>query len=307
MYMIGGVTNKTSGTWILKLAGCGPQGPEGERRREQCQPPQLPRGVGSNPPLALVLAKFFPEWKENRHLSNLGWGMQTLLEETGKAFHYTLWLPALFGAWWFRDRLRAKPGAWVLVLLCLLHGLLLLRLAVVAGYVSERHTLTFVFCGLFWAVAELLELPGQLSAVGRFLHIAPAVVDWWGWRSPVQVLLLSALALSSLPESLKTLHAGRVGHKEAGLWIAAHADPSDQVLDPFCWAHFYAGRVFEEGIVHPPSPAHAAKTFVVLDKSNHHSRIPQLPEAEAVAKSGTPVFCWPSVTDALVLVYEVSK
>jgi hypothetical protein len=293
MGVIGRVTNKTSGGWIMDFL----RGKRTEGEHAAAAPPVWPRPVRGVPP-ALILAEFNAGWKEYSHAAQLSWGLKTLAKETGKGFYYVAWLPAVLGLWWFRARWRGEPGAWVLVLLCVLHGAVLLILAAVAGYVSERHTLIFVLCGSFWAAAAVLELPRRLA--GRFAFAGR-------WLTVVELLLMLALIGYGLPSSLTTLHAGRVGHRTAGFWIATHAAPCDGVMDPFCWAHFYAGRVFQEGIHAPVPPGHRPVTFVVLDQSSHHSRIPQLPEAEQAAKSGMVVYQWPSPQQPLVLVYEVSN
>ena len=52
-----------------------------------------------------------------------------MAEVFAKAFFYVFWLPALAGLVWFRDRFRVVPGAWMLLLLCLVIGGLLYRVA----------------------------------------------------------------------------------------------------------------------------------------------------------------------------------
>jgi len=301
MLIIGSVTNKTSGRDLLHGHRAGDVSQRTSPGAASALPvATTPRVRFCRTPLAMTLAVFHEGWREDFHPGGLGWGLAALAKETGKSFHYGLWVPTLLGLWCFRRRLRGEPGAWVPLVMCGCHAVLLTLLSVIAGYVSERHTLLFVMCGLSWAVAELLALPEQLGAIGR-------VLAGGRYRRAVEVVVLAALAASALPEALKPMHAGRVGHRKAGLWIAAHAELSDAVMDPFCWAHFYAGRVFEEGVPQPVPPAHTPKTFVVLDHSNHHSRIPQLPEARRLAEGHEPAYQWPSGQNALVEVYVVGE
>jgi hypothetical protein len=50
------------------------------------------------------------------------------------------------------------------------------------------------------------------------------------------VLILLGVALQSKPA-----HASRWGHRAAGRWLAAHADPGAAVLDTRGWAAFTSG------------------------------------------------------------------
>ena len=112
-----------------------------------------------------------------------------------------------------------------------------------------------------------------------------------------------------LVEALKPLHANRTGHKAAGLWLAAHSQPADPVLDPFCWAHFYAGRVFLEGKVQASPPGYHPTQYVVLENSDHeHIRLPDIPQANSLANRGKVVYFWPEnkpEASAKVLVFAV--
>ena len=127
-----------------------------------------------------------------------------------------------------------------------------------------------------------------------------------GWSA---LLLLIATTMFGLPDALKTLHANRAGHRQAGLWLAEHAQPADEILDPFCWAHYYAGRVFMEGMTPEPPPGYTPMSYVVIEHSDHdHIRLPQIAQSLQLAARGQAVYHWPedkSVEEAKVLVYAV--
>jgi hypothetical protein len=113
-----------------------------------------------------------------------------------------------------------------------------------------------------------------------------------------------------LLEALKPLHSNRAGHRQAGLWLAEHTQPADPVVDPFCWAHYYAGRVFWEGVTPPAPPGYIPTQYVVMEKSpsSDHSRLPTIDYAKALAARGQVVYHWPvekALTDAKILVYAV--
>ena len=99
--------------------------------------------------------------------------MKAVGHEVIKGGNYATALAAPVGLWWFPRRLRATPGAWVVLLLCGMLALVLWRVAVVVGYVSDRHTLLLILCGTFWAVAALRKLPILTAALARRLHAWP--------------------------------------------------------------------------------------------------------------------------------------
>lgn len=285
-------------------------------------PPPVPRVSGS-PLTASLLAIYAPEDLKDRRL----WGLYAISTEVMKDFQYLSMLPLLLGMWWFRDRLKTGGGAWVLVVFCALHSLILWRLAVVVGYVSDRHVLVLVLCGVFLAAGGVFAF-GDLFALcihgfrsrrtagsGPFVENGSPhpTLSSRGGESRVRglsVVLLLVLLGFGLPEALKPLHANRAGHRQAGLWLAEHTQLADPVVDPFCWAHYYAGRVFWEGRT-PPAPAGYVPTqYVVLEKSptSEHSRLPTIHQAKELAARGHVVYHWPldkSEVEAKILVYAV--
>ena len=174
----------------------------------------------------------------------LRWGLWALGREVVRASQSFLWLPILLGLWRFRKRLVATPGMMVILILAGIYALILVRMAVEVGYLSERHTIFLMLCGMFWAAAELValadRLPPLLEKLGRPLAER--------WQPMVAVACLSAVVIAFLSEAAHPLHANRAGHRAAGLWLRDHYRPGDEILDPFCWAHYYAGAVFAEGI-----------------------------------------------------------
>jgi 4-amino-4-deoxy-L-arabinose transferase-like glycosyltransferase len=289
----GQFTTKPTGLELLKTASVFPEAAPGARAAAPESAPARP--LAASLPLAV--------WAQEMEKGSLGWSIRALATEVIKSYYYVAWVPALAGLWWFRDRLRRVSGAWVLLLLSLLHALVLLRLAVVMGYVSERHVLVLVLCGSFWTAAGVAAFGQWLWALGTRLR----PISWSA--EPIIVLALLALAAPALVQSLKPLHANRAGHHAAGLWLAAHTVPADPVFDPFCWAHFYAGRVFWEGRSPPIPPGHAVMQYVVLERPDReHSRLPLIPRAQELAAHGRLVYHWPEqapAESAEVFVYAV--
>jgi hypothetical protein len=231
------------------------------------------------------------------------WGMAG---EFAKSFHYVAWPPVLLGMWWFRKRMREVPGLWVLLVLCGLSVVGLWRLAVEVGYMSDRHLMLLVMCGCFAAAAAVWELP----------------LRWYRWRKKteaphratiVAALLLGALLVACLPKSLQTLHGNRAGHHAAGLWLASHSVPGDIIDDDHCWAHYYAGRVFQERHPLPWPEGHVPVRYVVIGRRDREY-IPTWnnpgprDEAKLRNEGGTIVYHWPvksDATEAPIVVYAV--
>jgi hypothetical protein len=258
------------------------------------------------PAFASLLAVWWRDPKGPHHRGRVVWGLWALGYEINKGFHYAGWLSALLGLWWFRDRLRVVPGAWVLLLLSVTIALLLWRLATVWGYLSDRHTLLLLLGACYWAAAALAALGERLAALLRswsewaVLRLAPRPAG-----RLVMAVLLAALVGSALPKALEPLHTSRGGFRAAGLWLGAHARPADEILDPYCWTKYYAGRIFQEG---PPPAGPGHPRYVVLDKSNAHPHLPEQQRAERLAAKGTPVYRWPDrhgEGKADIVIYEI--
>jgi len=223
------------------------------------------------------------------------WAAKSLAQETAKAFHYVGAALALLGLWRFRRRLRSDAGLWLLAVLAVLHALILWRVAVVKGYVSERHVLLIVLVGSIWIGAIVVEL-------GRIIGSL-----WKGFgKQSATIVLAASFLLSGIPSIVRPLHANRAGHHAAGCWLAHHATNKDEVVDPFCWAHFYSGSMFREGSVIPAGHIR----YVVLEQSdNPHTRLPLMGLARSLAEKGEPVYHWPEkqpLDRALVVVYRVA-
>lgn len=295
MVVIGGVTNKPTALRVLGNDGSGEA--DGQWESRLAAPP--------GPLFASVLGVTSAS-PTGDGVSRAAWGVGAVIGEIAKDFHYLGVVPVLLGIWWFRDRIWSAPGVWIILAVCGLQGFTVWRVAALRGYVSERHTLLLVLCGCYWGAAAVPGIARRLySAAGR----------WSGRRAPVRVVegaLFVALLGFGLPEMLKPLHANREGHRTAGAWLARNARPCDEVLDPFCWAHYYAGRLFLEGAPPSPGAGEPRQLYVVLEHSkNAHAHLPLLPAAREWASKGTVVYHCPVQRrrnpDDEVVVYRVPE
>jgi hypothetical protein len=217
------------------------------------------------------------------------WCLGAVGREIIKGYHYLAWVPALAGLWWFRGRFREEPAAWVVWLLVLLHGVGLWRVAHAVGYIADRHSLLIVMSGLFWAVAAVGKAGDWLATVGPRCFGRPVSGSAWS------LALLLGLVGTGLPKTLEPLHSNRAGFHAAGLWLAAHAQPGDRIMDPFCWSEYYAGQVFREAHYRVDFAAGPLPRYVVLGGThNEHERLPLIPWARTLAVYGTKVYHWPN-------------
>jgi hypothetical protein len=265
--------------------------------------------VSQGPLQASLWAVYAPENLEDRRW----WGLRAVAEEVVRGYQYIGWIPVLLGLWWFRERLATQPGAWVLIALCVLHTFVLWRLARLLGYVSDRHVQVLVLCGIFSGAAGLLAAGPRLAALVSRV--------WQSWRGEesslslngqcLSLVLLVGLAVFGLPTLSKPLHYNRAGHHAAGLWLAKHSDLSDEILDPFCWAHYYAGRVFWEGKDVPVPAGHTHRCYVVLDRPDkEHPHLPLMKKADELASQGELVYYWPEnrpLEEAKIRIFALPK
>jgi hypothetical protein len=245
-------------------------------------------------------AIWWPDGKVSDLKGHLWWSVYALASEISKGFFYVAWIPAIIGLWMLRPRLKIWSGETLILVLCLLQCLALLRVAMVAGYVADRHVLVIVMCGLYWAAACVLSLPdlsGACFLSGR-LCLPPFIVF---------VVLMGA----ALPKTLEPLHTNRAGHRAIGLWLAKHLTPGDEVDDDFCWAAHYAGLTFRDDSSASAPAVGPRYRYIVHDcRPDHRDRFrkPSAPIDNLAAVGGKAVFYWPqgtSLEDAKIVLFAV--
>jgi len=187
---------------------------------------------------------------------------------------------------------------------------------VVVGYLSERHVLLLVLLGINWGV-KLVQGLGDWLAVQ-----IPATLGTPAGLTARGRWLLLAMTAAGLVGALRPLHASRAGHHAAGTWLAKHAVPADTIIDPFAWAHYYAGRVFLEDRPPVVPPGYRPMEYAVLDsgsvnptqppprklvqlfgpsladgapeRTENHPRLPLMTRAKEVRGAGGQlVYYWP--------------
>lgn len=216
-------------------------------------------------------------WSDNVDKSQhpLLWAGKSLADELADGSRYVGLALAVVGVTWAARRYRSPLGLALLVTLTIMHVALLVKMCASMGYLSERHTALLMLCGCVPAAVGLEAFVDRL-----WRGSVPA------WAFPC---ILGLGFVTALPSLAKPLHGNRAGHRAAGEWLALHAPASAGICDPFCWAHYYAGRVFHESAAHDPPDQFA----VVEGSDNQHSRLPLLPEAKAKAAAGQLVYHWP--------------
>jgi hypothetical protein len=294
MAVIGGITLKTS--ILNSVMGQAAEAPLRERMT------------------ALPLAVWWSEAEGKRTL----WGLWALGTELVRGAFYVGWAAAIVGLLAYRHRLVAVPGIWVLLVLSAGVMLALWGLANSMGYLSDRHCLLILLCSMFWIVAGFRAMGGWLAKrIRRYLDEPTAGKGMWRQlmeerlTSPraFTAMLLMAFIGAGIPKTLEPLHCNRAGLRQAGLWLLANAQPGDRIVDPYCWAHYYAGCVFREGLPDDPPPGHRPVCYVVLEQSkSDHRRLTQLEDARRLAERGEVVYRWAGKQgklEAEVLVFAV--
>ena len=273
MAVIGKLSNKPTTPYLNPL-----QAPPGAIYRGG---PESKRVVNAQP----IFAAWWNHEKDAGRSREL-WAFGATFKEVNKGANYFVWPLAIFAAVALRRRFAADPGVWVLAVLVACNTALLVYLAARVGYVSERHTVLLTLMGCLFAAAGLPQLAAGLG------QLVPRV-ERAGVRFTAASLLVT-LAASSLPFTLKPMHEHRVGHKFAGLWLAERITDNDALVDPFCWAEWYAGRTLYRTSWNP-SPSHC--TYVIWEHKSEspHSRLPALEEARRLKESpgARVVYSWP--------------
>ncbi len=281
MVLIHGLTVKNTGNVII-------QDPSAE-----AEPPD-DDGVAEGPPFAL--------WRLGDPADSAGgyvWGARALGEAVGKAFFFVLWVPALAGLVCFRRLFRTHPGAWVLLLANATLAAVLYRVAVRMNYLSDRHTILILACGLPWAAAAL-EAAGY-GAARLVARLRPQVAaKGWADGGAWATGLLLVVAAAPLVRTLEPLHGDRAGFRAAGYWLRQNAGADETVFDPFGWTGYYAGRYFREDAdllfreeTFPAGPW----DYVVTENgaTGHSSHLGVVARAQELAEqSGDPIYTAPA-------------
>jgi len=297
MVLIHGVTNKNTGNHLLDGS------PPGAAPAETSDA----AGAAGGP----VFAVWWQGGSPDGAARSL-WGLETLASVLAKAFFFVFWVPALAGLVCFHRRLRAVPGAWMMLMVCAGLAALLYRVATRMGYLSDRHTILILVCGVVWAAAALDGLGCGLAGLLARARPALAGRGWADSRTWAACLLLVA-ATAPLFKTLESLHGDRVGFRAAGYWLRQHAKADDTVFDPFGWSAYYAGRYFRDDAVlyfrEETFPKGPWKYVVVEESANAHSHLVTAADALRLAhEHKPPIQSFPAPRGremATVAVYDV--
>lgn len=225
------------------------------------------------------------------------WAATAIVKETSKAAHYGVFALGLVGLLAHRRRIAADPGLAVLPVLAVVNVSVLVALAFRQEYVSERHTVVLVLLLSLFAASALRAV---WQSVGVTWKHAPCA-------------LLAVLVAGAVIPAMKPPHETRLGHPHAGKYLAEHVGPQDAVIDPFCWAEWYAGRTLH-GVPEDPKPP-KARWVVIEPGKSPHSRLPRYQDAVNVVNDKNNVaklmYWWPeglsredATEKAKVLVYR---
>jgi hypothetical protein len=241
MTVIGRVTNKPAGMNILEKFNL--------REQVTKEGAAAPR-PGDTP--VLFAAWYEPEADVSKPL----WVAKTLVKETLKAGFYVPAALAVFGLVLVRKRFGPEPWLAVPLAFAVLTGGVLVVLGLKSNYLSERHTLSIVYVGCFFAAVGIAE-------VGTLVKRLPVLGDIVGERAAAG-FVLAVLVAACIPATLKPLHENRVGHVHIGRYLAREGvlHDSDALIDPFDWAAFYSGRTLQ---AIPPDPGEPRVRWAVLE------------------------------------------
>jgi len=261
------------------------------------------------------------------------WAIEAVASEYWKSTHYSLIIFAITGLFTLRKRLD-DSRVMLLLIMAAVHVTALWWLAWRVGYVSQRHTLLTVMISCIlaacafpalgiWAVqlwhTRTLARFGlrAFAAVAGRSHARPCVramrsASPWFLGAIWTLLLL----MPALPRDFYSLHAERAGHKAAGQWLAEHGDPAIDVVDPFGWTEWYAGRTLREPRRDTDKTWDGRKKYAIFEPNTKspHSRLEYYEEARVMVidKRAEPVFQYPpgvppDEVKVAVYLYDPSK
>ncbi len=232
--------------------------------------------------------------------------------EVNQGFHYVAGIPALLGLIWAFGSLKREAGCWAMMLYVALHSLILIRLGMIAHYISDRHVMILVLSGCYFAVYAMRELPRRLLAwrkrgVAGDIGSAGASPSRTRFAAVAFATLFLGLIGFCLPKATQRLHGNRAENHEAGRWLATVLQVGDHFEDDHAWSDFFAGGVFREG-KNPVLPAgYVPTTWVVVTNRSRDAEIGVKHAGNVLSDQATPIKWWPETSDlkqARLVVYS---
>jgi hypothetical protein len=258
---------------------------------------------------SLLFASRFSPGTDGQDFTSVSiwYALLEMLDEVSKGFFYVFWIPAGLGVFWFRRRILKSPGLLLVALVAVINLLVLWRLAYRAQYVSERHTLLIVLCGLLFAIPGLYQAtdiwnPWWRQKLPFEVIDAPRLIYWY-WSKKVASGLLVLMIIGMMFQTLRPLHGHRRGHREAGAWLATVLRPEDALVDPYGLANFYAGRPPDSSKVHRSGGEGRLRYLVIEAADQDAYRKSMIDKAVEDRGRGEPVFSWPSAAAPTLVVY----
>lgn len=213
----------------------------------------------------------------------------------GNAGNYFLWPLAGIGFVILWRTRRDDPGYILLLCLCALQLAVLTRLALTAGYATERHSLLFVALAAQTAAIGLITL-------GQWIRQA-MVHGRWGRQ--LTGILATALVILCLPKDVQPLHRSQEAHRQAGLWLAEHMQYNyDVLVDPYNWASFYAGLSFN------PKRTNSDYGYtlgVIIPKDTDFNRQREWTTASLFCRRASIVWTWPEHGQPKLIIKKVQE
>lgn len=174
------------------------------------------------------------------------------------AMSYWIGALALLGAWRLRRR-PASDGDRFVQVFFVLFSLAALRFTAAEGYLAPRHLLGLVVAGIGSAGYGALELASSLRRVPRVARLpVPGAAGAWA------IVVLAGVVC--LPQTLVRHHHSRLGHREAGRWLATEGEAAGTVLDTQGWTGLYSGRGTRRYIEAPAALGDPELAYLVLEK-----------------------------------------
>lgn len=258
------------------------------------------------PPQQLFAATVPKTGPEGLWLVRCAWAIGA---ELNQGLHYFASIPAVLGLFIWFPTLRQQPGFWGLLAYQGIVAAILMRLAMIAGYVSDRHVMILVLLACYLAVAGVWETSKLILQRVRSNDAAPddvaAATPWLLSTSLWFGVMFAIVVAIGLPKTTQRLHGNRAGNHAAGLWLADHLKTGDHVEDDHAWSHFFSGLLLLEG-AEPVVPAGVTPTCYVVTTRSRDPIIDASRQDGVLGSEAKVVYTWPenvAVESARVVVY----